>query len=579
MWGLCVPESCSDSDILFSLQDLLELVEAPFNLSAVNASSVVCAQDPPVPYNSTGFIVTLFFLGLIACLMVLGAFLDKTLRSIDYKPPATAPTPGVPINGPIRVVDAYPYQRVRDTGREGQVESEHQGEERELEEAVPTACTKFWHQIVLSFAVNRNLAKLLGAKTPEGSITCLNGIRVISMTWVILGHVSSFMIGSGIVGNPLHSYGFIARFGFQAVSNAFFSVDSFFFLSGLLVAYMALGRMVKTNGKLPWLWFYFHRYWRLTPALGMTMLIALYLQPYIGSGPIWQVEASNPSCEKYWWANILYINNFVPDSGLCIGWVWYLANDMQFFVISPFLLIMLYRVPIVGLVTMGVMCLASFISTAVLMVKYNFYAVIMDGTNPHQDPNHSFMEEIYVKPYCRIAPYLVGMAMGYFFHLYKNKAFKMHPIVAMIGWVFATAVGMSLVYGLYPSFHGHPLSTAENAAYMALCRFTWAVSLSWVVFACHYGYGGWINDFLSWELWIPMSRLTYSAYLLHPIIIMVYDFNHGNNYFYSIYMLAFEVTAIVTLAYVAAILMAVAIEFPLGNLEKLFMPLAEKKRK
>ncbi|XP_041462659.1 nose resistant to fluoxetine protein 6-like isoform X1 [Lytechinus variegatus] len=581
MWGLCVPESCSDSDIVFSLQDFIELVEAPFNISAVNASSVVCAQKPPIPYNNTGFIVVMSFLAVVVALMLLGAFLDKTLRSIDYKPPPAnlPPTPQQSINRYIRVVDAYPYQRMRDVGNDTQqVEPEQQEGQRETEE-VPTACTKFWHQFVLSFAVNRNLAKLLSARKTEGSISCLNGIRVISMTWVIMGHVMSFVQGTGIVANPLFAFGFLSHFGFQAISNAFFSVDSFFFLSGLLVAYMALGRMVKTNGKLPWLWFYFHRYWRLTPALGMTMLISLYIKPYLGSSPIWYVQTKDVACEKYWWANLLYVNNLVQNAGQCIGWVWYLANDMQFFVISPPLLIMLYKVPIAGILSIGVMCLASFISTGVLMAKYNFSAVLMDAANPHQDPNNSFMEVIYDKPYCRIAPYLVGMVMGYFLHLYKNKPFKLHPIVAVIGWLIAAAIGMTLVYGLYPSYHGHVMSTAESAAYMALCRFVWAVCLSWVVFACHYGYGGWINDFLSWELWIPMSRLTYSAYLLHPIIISIYNFNFSNNYFYSIYMLAFEITSIVTMAYLAAILLAVTIEFPLGNLEKFFMPLAEKKTK
>ncbi|XP_003728287.1 nose resistant to fluoxetine protein 6 [Strongylocentrotus purpuratus] len=174
---------------------------------------------------------------------------------------------------------------------------------------------------------------------------------------------------------------------------------------------------------------------------------------------------------------------------------------------------------------------------------------------------------------------MVGMAMGYLLLRIKKQSFKLHPSVVIIGWCAATAIGMACVYGLYGGYNNHPLSPTENAVYMALCRFAWAVSLSWVVFACHYGYGGWINDFLSWELWIPMSRLTYSAYLLHPIIITIYISNFATNYFFSIYMLAFEVAAIITLAYTAAILLAVSIEFPFGNLEKMLVPSPDKKTK
>ena len=33
---------------------------------------------------------------------------------------------------------------------------------------------------------------------------------------------------------------------------------------------------------------------------------------------------------------------------------------------------------------------------------------------------------------------------------------------------------------------------------------------------------GWINDFLSWSFWIPLSRLTFSTYLVHGLVIYTY---------------------------------------------------------
>ena len=33
---------------------------------------------------------------------------------------------------------------------------------------------------------------------------------------------------------------------------------------------------------------------------------------------------------------------------------------------------------------------------------------------------------------------------------------------------------------------------------------------------------GWVNSFLSWSVWVPIGRLTYGAYLLHPIILNYY---------------------------------------------------------
>ncbi|XP_071491770.1 nose resistant to fluoxetine protein 6-like [Diadema antillarum] len=574
-WGLCIPESCSNLDVLSSLEYLLAKVQAPFNISVVAATNVVCAEDPPAPYDG-GFIVTVLLLGLIGLLMIMGALLDKTLKSVDYKPTATSQK--VVVNHRAGTSGTNVHQRATDSGAEFSPGSDADlGVPEQVEQKeVPTECARAWHQFLLSFAVNLNLSKLMNAKTSDSSISCLNGIRVISMSWVILGHTTSFVLGTSIVGNPQTVVNAVFSFGFQAIDNAFFSVDSFFFLSGLLVAYLTLGRMAKTNGHIPWLWFYVHRYWRLTPALIMTMLIQMYIKPHLGSGPIWQVQAQDVYCPKYWWTNILYINNIVGPDG-CIGWVWYLANDMQFFIISPFLLILLYRKPILGFLCLAALSAVSVIVTGIIMAVYRYEAVLMDELNPHLNMQHPFQTTIYDKPYCRIAPYLVGMAMGYFLEKFRNRDLKLHPILVVVGWMAATAMGLALVYGLYGYFHNHPATVSGSAAYMALCRLGWSACLCWVVFACRFGYAGWVNDFLSWELWIPMSRVTYGAYLLHPIIISAFQFNYRNTYYISMYTLAFEFTGIFVMAYCGAVLMGLFIEFPMANLEKMIIPSGQKK--
>ena len=33
---------------------------------------------------------------------------------------------------------------------------------------------------------------------------------------------------------------------------------------------------------------------------------------------------------------------------------------------------------------------------------------------------------------------------------------------------------------------------------------------------------GVVDNILSWKGWFPLSRLTYCAYLLHPVVLMVY---------------------------------------------------------
>lgn len=57
--------------------------------------------------------------------------------------------------------------------------------------------------------------------------------------------------------------------------------------------------------------------------------------------------------------------------------------------------------------------------------------------------------------------------------------------------------------------------------YDIFSRITWAIALCYVIFACIHGYGGPINWFLGHPLWQPLSRLSYSIYLVHfPIVIL-----------------------------------------------------------
>ena len=48
---------------------------------------------------------------------------------------------------------------------------------------------------LLALSIYSNGQKILSTKRTPGSLDCLHGIRFLSMTWVILGHVVSFAFG------------------------------------------------------------------------------------------------------------------------------------------------------------------------------------------------------------------------------------------------------------------------------------------------------------------------------------------------------------------------------------------------
>ena len=120
------------------------------------------------------------------------------------------------------------------------------------------------------------------------------------------------------------------------------------------------------------------------------------------------------------------------------------------------------------------------------------------------------MDRIYDKPYCRVAPYLIGIFLGYMFSRYDVK--RTHKTcpgkLVLLGWLVATAVGISVVYGPWHVFKpdGWFFTDVENVLYGACSRVGWGMSVAWVVWACHNRVGGVVNSLLSWRAWIPLSR-------------------------------------------------------------------------
>ena len=64
----------------------------------------------------------------------------------------------------------------------------------------------------------------------------------------------------------------------------------------------------------------------------------------------------------------------------------------------------------------------------------------------------------------------------------------------MIGWLVATALALTVVYGIYEHNQISPdieaMNMTETIFYNMFQRAIWAGCVVWVILACHWGYGG-----------------------------------------------------------------------------------------
>ena len=569
--AICLPSNCTFTDINSTINKInILLSDIHINLRIFVNETVSNGTVPfyyctpeAKPSYSAGAIIMLTITSIFGALVMIGTLFDLLLycfnKKVDKNELAT-----INVKKKVEESDIIGGERDSLLGRSQKT----------------SRIKTFLKDSLVGFSLYKTVPTIFSTRQPSSAITSINGIRVISMFWVILGHTYFFLfILSGFKNLSHLSTNFVPRFSAQVVMNGFFSVDSFFFLSGVLVSYLTFREMARRNGKFPFVTYYLHRILRLTPTYMFVLFFYWFLTIHLGRGPKFHLVAGPDSptvknCESYWWTNLLYINNFYPTKfdDQCMGWAWYLANDMQFFVISPLFLILLYTWYPAGLIAIVITLLSSFGVTGFIAGYYGypasqFYDAFV-GITP--DPNlPDVSTEIYGKPYCRIGPYLIGIILG--FILYNNYRLNIHKIfnwlLYITMWLVAAVLGMAVVYGFYPIFHGHPFSQVENVMYYMFSRTVWGICLALVVYACHYGYGGVINRFLSLPFWIPLSRLTFNAYLVHEIVLGAIFGEQRDTMFYTDITMAVYIIANVVISYGIAGLVSIFVEFPLSNLE------------
>ncbi|KAH8347528.1 hypothetical protein KR059_012044 [Drosophila kikkawai] len=417
-------------------------------------------------------------------------------------------------------------------------------------------------------ANSRALFRVVENKSNPNVIDCLHGIRCLSLIWVVYCHqYTIYTMGANL--NIFHYLSWSESPYASFIVHGFFSVDSFFFLGGMLVSLIALRSMDKTKGKLNVPLMYLHRLMRILPVLAIAILVYIRLMRIVSGGPMFSGGYMGTSvCESTWYWTLLFVNNYMENA--CPGHTWYLSVDMQLFILSPILLISLYKwgkKAAAGIFVLIVLFSGCLFAT--MMV--NNYSMLIKNTNSEAT------RKLYLATHTHAAPWLIGFLFGYFLYLNRGKKFRLSRIAVWSGWILCLAMIFTSIFALYPDakWSGPPLSTLAESFYYTLTRVGWPLALCWVVFACMQGYGGMANSFLSSPLWQPLSRLSYSVYMWHMFFQEINIRSVRTNSYFSDYrvMLSFWSCFGVTLLF--SYFMHLIIEAPFSGLDIFLRPKAK----
>ena len=366
---------------------------------------------------------------------------------------------------------------------------------------------------------------------------------------------------------------------------AFYSVDTFFFLSAFLGAYLMIPKLMKIS-VLNFIMIYIHRFIRIIPTLALYIAMLLTFINFMGSGPIW--DSVNvvlvQSCKKYWWTVLTFSNNFYPgtsDMG-CIGVLWYISNDMMFFMILPFVVFAYCRNKFIGYVLTGGLVMANMIVVFVLSAVNHHPMTIMKDSNA---------SEVYHKPYARFGAYFVGCLFGMLYYEWKKS--KTAPeYQRSLGAVFFGFIESSRAVRLFLHFIGTGIilflvmitytETKEprevivwpqmaSNFFNAFHRPLFVTGLALFLAGPMVGKSRFVRFVLGGSAWAPWAKITFMVYLIHIILIIWFYCQVRQALYMTTRVAVFYWFASFLLAYLVAIPIALLIESPVLQLEKLLL--------
>jgi peptidoglycan/LPS O-acetylase OafA/YrhL len=173
-----------------------------------------------------------------------------------------------------------------------------------------------------------------------------------------------------------------------------------------------------------------------------------------------------------------------------------------------------------------------------------------------------FFEKIYITPWCRIGPFIIGMITKLILEQY-------HSTLSLIKIIIYTIISMILtMICIYFPFYSNYFPKFLQIIYQSLSHQFWALAIGWLIFSCYTHHDGLINKILSWPFWSILARLSYSAYLIHTIIILFQVYNRLTiiHYQTSVILNMFISQTILTL--LASIFIVILVETPFYIFEK-----------
>ncbi|KAI6193923.1 Nose resistant to fluoxetine protein 6 [Aphelenchoides besseyi] len=435
-------------------------------------------------------------------------------------------------------------------------------------------------KLLLCFSFHTNFTNLFTVRSARNAdrLEILNMLRVVSISIVVLGHTCIMIrFFSDNVDDVRQTK---THFLMEIIYNGYFAVDTFLWLSGFLTTFVFL-RMYERNpwilrSKKFWILFYVHRLVRIVPAYFCIILFKTFVLPIFLNSSVQNLglRSTEDVCLKTWWSNLLFLNNIIGANAQCLIPAWYIATDLQIYVFSPLILVPLVLKGFVGIFIILIGIVASTVLHFFTVYSKNFPpTVVLEPSEIRESARNldEYNRDVYYSALVRCQVYLIGMLIG--FVVRKRQNIRINRYLSILIWIVALGLMACSQFGLHGWRNGDQWTRLKSALYSSLSRIGWSVGLIVITLSCRYNCGGPLQRLARLNIWIPMAKLTYCVYLIHPLVLqyMIYSTNGPIMFTGTLTMFATIFIPVWVVTWLSAVFWSCCFEMSFTNLEKMFV--------
>ncbi|XP_073954157.1 nose resistant to fluoxetine protein 6-like [Choristoneura fumiferana] len=434
----------------------------------------------------------------------------------------------------------------------------------------------FLSRLLLCFSLRRNWKKLVmpsgeGPEPKLKSLKCLNGLKAMTTFLVILGH--SPLTGFIAVGNPQYQEEIYHKVFFQVLLNGTLIVQTFFTISGFLLAYNIL--VTSEKRRVSWRTLpqgIFVRWLRLTPVYAVIIAFISTWLRHLSSGPLWKpvVNTEVLDCRRDWWLHLLYIDNYV-DLSQCMPQSWYISGDMQLSIIGM-AIFCLCQGPRSRKIAITIAFVIGLITPAAHTFFQNLHAVLI--VSPEM-AIHFFVEDLtfnnlYKRGHTNLVCYAMGLALGMLMYdLYGQEDTKDKKNHRLLFWA-AFPVGLGLVMlGMIFYIDDYEIPLFVRVVYSSAIKMCFGACICGIIAGTLMKLDSVFRGILEWQGWTAISRVSYCAYLIHICVIRCSLADYTSLQHISFYYITLNYCSVVCVTFMLSAPCWLLVESPVAQLIKL----------